>query len=239
MIGGDKSGAFPEPHRLDHAIGIDPQIDGAHAPGMVPLNLSRLRPAYYTGNLHKWVCAPKGAAFLWVREDLQAGIQPPVISHGNNRTRPGFTEFQDRSDWCGTFDPTAWFCAGEAIRWMGSVLPGGWSEVRRRNHALVVKARRLLCRRLDLAPPCPESMLGSLATLPLPARLQGTPPGGNKIDADQSRLFDEFRIEVPFSRIGRPPLRHFRISAQLYNSISEYDALADAIDRLTASDAAR
>ena len=82
-------------------------------------------------------------------------------------------------------------------------------------------------------------MLGSLATLPLPARLQGTALGGNKIDADQSWLFDEFRIEVPFSRIGRLPLRHFPISAQLYNSIADYDALADAIDELTASGAAR
>jgi len=221
------------------ARGVDTLVDGAHAPGMVALNLTHLRPAYYTGNLHKWVCAPRGAAFLWVREDLQAGIQPPVISHGNNRRRPGFTEFQDRFDWCGTFDPTAWFCAGEAIRWMGSVLPGGWSEVRRRNHTLVVEARRLLCQRLDLVPPCPESMLGTLATLPLPARLQGIPPGGNKVDADQSRLFDEFRIEVPFSRIGRPPLRHFRISAQLYNSIADYDALANAIDKLRASGAAK
>ena len=214
------------------ARGVDTLVDGAHAPGMVPLNLTRLRPAYYTGNLHKWVCAPKGAAFLWVREDLQAGIQPPVISHGNNRTRPGFTEFQDRFDWCGTFDPTAWFCVGEAIRWMGSVLPGGWSDVRRRNHSLVVKARRLLCQRLDVAAPCPESMLGSMATLPLPTGLQGTPPGKHRIDADQSRLFGEFGIEVPFNRIGQPAVRHFRISAQLYNTLTDYEKLAEAMATL-------
>ncbi len=221
------------------ARGVDTLIDGAHAPGMVALNLSRLRSAYYTGNLHKWVCAPRGAAFLWVREDLQAVIQPPVISHGNNRRRPGFTEFQDRFDWCGTFDPTAWFCAGEAIRWMGSVLTGGWSEVRRRNHSLVVEARRLLCQRLDVAAPCPESMLGSMATLPLPERLQNRPRGKSRIEEDQQRLFNEFGIEVPFNRIGQPAVRHFRISAQLYNSIADYDALADAIDKLTASDAAK
>lgn len=221
------------------ARGVDTLVDGAHAPGMVPLNLTRLRPAYYTGNLHKWVCAPKGAAFLWVREDLQACLQPAVISHGNNRTRPGFTEFQDRFDWCGTFDPTAWFCVGEAIRWMGSLLPGGWTEARRRNHSLVVEARRLLCNRLGLVPPCPESMLGSMATLPLPAGLQETPPGKHKVDADQSRVFDDFGIEVPFNRIGRPLVRHFRVSAQLYNSIADYEALADAIDKLKAADAAR
>jgi isopenicillin-N epimerase len=209
------------------ARGVDALIDGAHAPGMVPLNLTRLRPAYYTGNLHKWVCAPKGAAFLWVREDLQAGIQPPVISHGNNRTRPGFTEFQDRFDWCGTFDPTAWFCVGDAIRWMGSLLPGGWAEVRRRNHTLVVAGRRLLCERLGVEPPCPESMLGSLAALPFPERLQNRPRGKNKIEDEQQRLFDKFKIEVPFNRIRS--LRHFRISAQLYNSMANYEALADAL----------
>ena len=98
--------------------GIRTLVDGAHAPGMVRIDLQKLRPSYYTGNLHKWVCAPKGAAFLWAREDVQAGLQPPVISHGNNRPRSGYSEFQDRFDWVGTFDPTAWLCVGEAIRWM-------------------------------------------------------------------------------------------------------------------------
>ena len=214
---------------------VDTLVDGAHAPGMLPLNLGRLRPAYYAGNLHKWVCAPKGAAFLWVREDRQASIQPAVISHGNNRKRAGFTGFQDRFDWCGTFDPTAWFCVGEAIRWMGSLLPDGWAEVRRRNHSLVVAARRLLSKRLGIVPPCPESMLGSLATLPLPERLQGKPVGSGKIDADQLRLFDEFGIEVPFSRIGQPAVRHFRISAQIYNTIADYEKLGDAMGRLSAA----
>jgi isopenicillin-N epimerase len=89
------------------ARGVETLVDGAHAPGMLPLDLSELRPAAYTGNLHKWVCAPKGAAFLWVREDHQAGIQPAVVSHGNNTPRPGFSAFQDRFDWAGTFDPSA------------------------------------------------------------------------------------------------------------------------------------
>src|SRR5207249_10842501 len=79
--------------------GVDALVDGAHAPGMLPLNLTRLRPAYYTGNLHKWVCAPKGAGFLWVRPDRQGDVHPPVISHGHNTPRPGFTVFQDRFDW--------------------------------------------------------------------------------------------------------------------------------------------
>ncbi|MGH7972301.1 MAG: aminotransferase class V-fold PLP-dependent enzyme, partial [Limisphaerales bacterium] len=120
--------------------GVDTLVDGAHAPGMVPLDLSRLNPAYYTANLHKWVCAPKGAAFLWAREDKQENLQPAVVSHGNNTPRPDYSAFQDRFDWAGTLDPTAWFCAGDALAWMGRLLPGGWREVRKRNHALVVRA---------------------------------------------------------------------------------------------------
>jgi isopenicillin-N epimerase len=213
------------------ARGVPTLVDGAHAPGMVPLNLARLRPAYYTGNLHKWVCAPKGAAFLWAREDLQDDLQPTIISHGNNRRRSGFTPFQDRFDWPGTFDPTAWMCVGEAIRWMGSLLPGGWPEVRARNHALAVQARTLLCARWNVEAPCPPTMLGSMAAVPLPARLQARPPNG-KIDADQLRLYDEVGLEVPFSRFGSPPVRYLRVSAQLYNTIHQYHRLARAVETL-------
>ncbi len=142
------------------ARGIETLVDGAHAPGMLPLNLARLRPAYYTANLHKWVCAPKGAAFLWVREDLQKRMQPPVVSHGNNTPRPGYTPFQDRFDWAGTFDPIAWMCVGPAIEWMRKLLPDGWAGVRRRNHQLLFAGCRLLLERLKIAPPCPESLLG-------------------------------------------------------------------------------
>lgn len=213
------------------ARGVEVLIDGAHAPGMLPLNLRELRPTYYTANLHKWVCAPKGAAFLWVREDRQDEVQPAVISHGNNRPRPGFTPFQDRFDWAGTFDPSAWFCVGEAIRFMGGLLPGGWPEIYQRNHDLVVSARRMLCEWWQVEPPCPEQLLGSLAAIPLPERFQSVPPCG-KIDSEQLRLYDEFGIEVPFNRFGQPERRWLRISAQLYNSAADYEYLAAALDRL-------
>jgi isopenicillin-N epimerase len=211
--------------------GVDTLVDGAHAPGMLPLALHKLQAAYYTGNLHKWVCAPKGAAFLWVREDKQSDLQPAVVSHGNNTPRPGYSPFQDRFDWAGTFDPTPWFCVGEAIPWLEGLLPGGWPELRLRNHQLAVSARRMLCQHLDVAPPCPESMLGSMATVPLPHRFQGAPRSG-KIDEEQLRLYDAFRVEVPFFRIGIRELRCLRISAHLYNSPKDYCFLAKSLSLL-------
>ncbi len=213
------------------ARGVDTLVDGAHAPGMLRLDLSQLRPAYYTGNLHKWVCAPKGAAFLWAREDRQGALNPVVISHGQNRAREGHTPFQDRFDWPGTFDPSAWFCVGKAIEWMGNLLPGGWNELRRRNHDLAVQGRQLLCDRLGVEAPCPAAMLGSMATIPLPDRFQDVPPSG-RIDAEQLRLYDEFGIEVPFSRMGQRALRCFRVSAQIYNSPAEFTYLADVLSCL-------
>lgn len=211
--------------------GIDVLVDGAHAPGMVPLNISKLCPAFYTGNLHKWVCAPKGAAFLWVREERQGEIQPAVVSHGNNRSRPGHTPFQDRFDWAGTVDPSPWFCVAETLLWMDGLLPEGWPEVRRRNRDLAIQARRLLCRELSIEPPCPESMLGSMATLPLPESFQTVPRNG-KIDREQLQLYDRYKIEVPFSRFGEPERRWFRISAQLHNTLADYQYLADCLRRL-------
>jgi isopenicillin-N epimerase len=213
--------------------GVDVLIDGAHAPGMVRLDMARLRPAYYTANLHKWVCAPKGAAFLWVREDKQDTVQPAVISHGNNRARAGYSAFQDRFDWAGTLDPTPWFCAGEAIRFIGELVPGGWREVRRRNHTLAVEARRMLCQRLEVQAPSPEGMLGSLASIPLPEQWQNRQPDG-RIDAEQIRLHDEFGIEVPFMRTREPKRRYLRISAHLYNTMAEYEYLAYAVRALLA-----
>ena len=210
------------------ARGVEVVIDGAHAPGMLPLQVARLGAAYYTGNLHKWACAPKGAAFLWVREDKQKEMQPAVVSHGHNTPRPGFSSFQDRFDWAGTADPTAWLSVPEAINCLEQLYPGGWPAIREANHQLAVSARRLLCEALEIQPPCPEKMLGAMATLPLPEPFQGRPKSG-KIDAEQLRLYDEFGIEVPLFRFGAPECRYFRVSAHLHNSLAEYNYLAQAL----------
>ena len=211
------------------ARGIDCLVDGAHAPGSVPLDLDGLRPAYYTGNLHKWVCAPKGAGFLYVRPDRQERIRPAVISHGENTRRPGRSHFHDRFDWPGTLDPTAWLAVPDAIRFGASLHPGGWPELYDQNRALAAAGRALVAGRLGVALPAPNALLASMATIPLPDSIQRASFTADRIDPLQTRLLEHYRIEVPIVRWGEPARRYVRLSAQAYNSTEDYRALAAAL----------
>jgi isopenicillin-N epimerase len=188
---------------------------------MVPLNLEAIGAAYYTGNCHKWLCAPKGAAFLYVRPDRQDIIRPLTVSHGANSPRTDRSRFLLEFDWMGTDDPTAFLSVPVALDVIGSLLPGGWPEVMARNRQLAIAARQRLCEAIAVELPAPASMLGSLAAIPLP---QGFP-------ADlQPQLYQRLGIQVPvFDWNGQ---RILRISAQLYNSLDRYDKLAHALQQL-------
>src|SRR5207245_108636 len=138
--------------------GIETLVDGAHAPGMLPLELDRLGAAWYTGNLHKWVCAPKGSAFLHTRKDRQAGIRPNTISHGANAEIPSrlaTTRYRAEFDWQGTLDPTPWLAVPDALRFIGGLVDDGWPAVMTRNHGLTIRAREVLAEALDLPPAVP------------------------------------------------------------------------------------
>jgi isopenicillin-N epimerase len=212
--------------------GVDVLVDGAHAPGMVELDLEGLGAAYYSGNCHKWLCAPKGAAFLYVREDLRNSVRPLVISHGANASADRRSRFHLEHDWTGTCDPTAWLSVPAAIAEIGSMVEGGWGEVLRRNHDLAVAARELLCEVLEIDPACPDSMVGSLATIVLPDSAGGEKRDAFSRDALQDALYREWSIEVPVIPWPSPPGRLLRISAQLYNSIGQYEYLAQALRAL-------
>lgn len=214
------------------ARGVETLVDGAHGPGMVPLSLRSLGAGYYTGNCHKWLCSPKGAAFLYVRRDLQAGVTPLAVSHGRNSPRTDRSRHRLLFDWTGTFDPTAALCVPEALRVMGNMLPGGWPEVMASNRAKALAARKLLCERLKVAPACPEEMVGSMAVVTLPSGYPERPEPPLYLDPLHLRLFDEHRIEVPIVAWPKPPHRHVRVSAQLYNTPDEYVALAEALEVL-------
>jgi isopenicillin-N epimerase len=194
---------------------VETLVDGAHAPGMVEVQLSQLGAAYYTGNAHKWLCAPKGAAFLHVRRDRQAALHANVISHGYPNG------FQAEFDWTGTFDPTAWLCITESLRHLGEVVPGGWPQLMRRNRDLVLRARALLLNSLQLESPCPESMIGSMASIPLPPAPIGSPAAS----LDSEGLHHWFRERGIETWLSPHPVPLLRLSAQLYNNYAQFERL--------------
>jgi isopenicillin-N epimerase len=217
-----------------HASGVAVLVDGAHAPGMIPVDIETLAPEYYAANCHKWICSPKGAGFLYVRRDLQHEVRPAVISHGANSGLEGNARFREEFEWMGTRDITPWLTVPVALEFMGTVLPGGWDEVRARNHALVVEARNLLIDTLNITPPCPDAMLGSLAALHLPeikALKPSVATSALGLDPIQEALFHDHKIEVPVLVCPESGGRIFRVSAQLYNTIDDYARLAKALQQ--------
>lgn len=215
------------------ARGVETLVDGAHAPGMLDLDLPALGATYYTGNCHKWLCAPKGAGFLYVRPDRQEQVRPVVTSHGANTPRPGRSRFHDEFDWTGTADPTPYLCVPVALETMAALVPGGWEEVRRRNRELALEGRRILAAALGVPPPAPEEMIGTLVAFPLPDGASAAPPSSPLYaDSLQDELLARYRIEVPVVPWPAPPKRLIRISAQLYNSADQYRKLGEALREL-------
>ena len=215
--------------------GVESLVDGAHAPGMIPLDLKSLGAAYYSANCHKWLCAPKGSAFLWVRRDCQPSIHPLTISHGAVGERPGRTRFRLEFDWTGTQDPTAWLTVPKAIEYLGGLVPGGWPALMARNRALALEARRMLCAAAGTEPACPDEMIGTLASVILPDGVT-TEAGWRVPDPLKARLYDGNGIEVPIFRWPAPPRRLVRISAQLYNHPEQYVRLADVLRKELAAE---
>lgn len=212
--------------------GVEVLVDGAHAPGMLPLDLKALGASYYTGNCHKWLCAPKGSAFLYLRRDVRAKVRPLTTSHGANSTRQDRSFLKLEFDWTGTGDPTPYAVIPGCIDFLEGLYPEGAREFMRRNHDLAVWAMEYLCRTFDAPVPCDPDMLGSMATVPvLPP---GLPPaaGGVSRDPIQERLYQEFQIEVPVVRWPSQEFRAVRVSAQAYNTEDDYKRLARAIEAI-------
>lgn len=210
--------------------GIDTLVDGAHAPGYLPLNVAAINPAYYTGNFHKWCCAPKGSAFLWVRADRREGMQPLSISHGMNSTRTDRSRFRLEFDYTGSADMSAWLVTPECIDRVAEMVVGGWPAIRRQSREMALAARRLMMERFGTGPTCPESMVGAMATVAIPPRAasEGEATAGYH-DPLWERLIAEWGIQVPVLPFPEPPRRHVRVSAAVYNRPEQYAYLADAI----------
>lgn len=203
--------------------GVETLIDGAHAPGMVDLDIEAIGAAYYAANFHKWLCAPKGAAMLWVRRDMQGRIVPCVVSHGF--AAPKEQRFQEMFDWTGTSDPSAWLCIPDAMREMADLVSGGWRTIRKNNRDLALYARDVLCGALGIDKPAPDDMIGALASIPLPPGPMGRRPADGPLY--QALVQAGFETLVVPSPDGQGRL--LRVSAQLYNSPDQYERLAQTL----------
>jgi isopenicillin-N epimerase len=194
--------------------GIVTVIDGAHVPGHLPLNLRELDPDFYAGNCHKWLCAPKGAGFLYVRRELQRDVHPLMFSWGYEADDPTFVARHEQQ---GTRDPSAYLTVPYAIDWQAE---HGWDDVRARCHELARRA----AGELGLDPVVPgtrHGLYGQMVALRLP----------DDAPADlQARLFDEHRIEIPVADRVSPRL--IRASFQGYNDEADLERLKAALAAL-------
>jgi isopenicillin-N epimerase len=209
---------------------LEPQVpvlvDGAHGPGQVHLALDELGASWYAGNLHKWVCAPKGAGFLHTRHDRIEMTVPAVISHGYNARVDGPIErYHALFDWLGTDDFSSWAVLPDVFKLVGALDPAGWDGVLKRNHDLVLEGRRIVADATGSVLPAPDHMIGSMASVSLPDAT-GVPMG------DQSPLMGELS-DQGFSVIVQVwpewPHQLIRVSAHLYNTPDDYRALADRL----------
>lgn len=206
--------------RRARAAGIVTVIDGAHAPGQVPLDLEALGADFYAGNCHKWMCAPKGAGFLYARREVQGLLQPLVVSWGWRPEKPGPSRFIDEHEWQGTRDIAAYLAVPAAIAFFAA---HGWEAVRASCHRLVTAARAALNAATGQPALCPEgpAWYGQMASVFLP---------GCDAEATSHRLREEFGVEVPIWQWGDRQL--LRVSVQGYNSPGDVDALVEAVQRV-------
>jgi len=201
--------------------GILTIVDGVHAPGQIPLRLDNLGADFYVGNLHKWLCAPKGAGFLFARPEVQHLLKPLVVSWGYEAENPSPSKFIDHHEWTGTRDIAAYLSVQEAIEYQRG---HDWAKVRLTCHELVREAQENICALTGLAPlSSPRSEFGNaglqMAAAPLPATTD--------LDALKNSLYDEYRIEVPLILWNGRKL--IRMSVQGYNTRRDVEKLVEAL----------
>lgn len=207
-------------------LGILTVVDGAHAPGQIPLDLDDLSPDFYVGNCHKWMLGPKGAGFLYARPEVQEMIQPLVVSWGYHASTDSTTgsQFLDFLQWTGTRDPSAVFSIPAAIKFMQDY---DWPTVQSQCHALLTQAIDQICdlTQLESLYPFGSNLYHQMGVAPLPKWVD--------LDDLKSKLYSEFKVEVPLIEWNNRKL--VRISIQAYNTQEDCDALLQGISYLLSS----
>jgi isopenicillin-N epimerase len=209
--------------RRARLAGIRTIVDGAHAPGQIPVDLAKTGADFYTGNCHKWMMSPKGAGFLHAREEVQHLIEPLVVSWGYNAEEDFTTgsAFIDYLQWTGTRDPAAALSVPAAIQFMEE---HQWDEVRLACTELLGSALSQIEMVTGLPPLYPDdrNFFTQMAVAQLPPETD--------VKLLKTRLYDEFRVEVPIFEWNM--LKLVRISVQGYNTQEDVDALVDGLERL-------
>ncbi len=209
--------------------GVDTIVDGAHGPGQVVVDVASIGAAAYTGNAHKWMCAPKGSGFLSLRPDLRDRVRPLVTSHGEQHRRPGRSHLHDRFDWLGTDDLTAYLVIPEALSILEEMVDGGWDEIRRRNHQLAIEGRAMLDG-IGAIPVAPTQMVGSMAALLL-GEVTGPEEAERAAESLGRELSETHGVEVAVTwRHGSPEV-YVRLSAHLHTGRADFERLVDAVQR--------
>lgn len=200
-----------------HAAGVPVLVDGAHAPAQVDLYLRALGADWYAGNCHKWLCAPKGSAFLWAAPERQADMHPTTISHGFG------SGYLEEFDWTGTRDPSAYLCVDTAIDFHARL---GGPALRARNIALAAEAAGLVARRLHTETGGSTEMAGAMGIVRLPVPGEAT---AERAVAVRRHLLDA-GTDAPVHAISGS--LWLRISAFAYNELEDYQRLAALLPRV-------
>jgi isopenicillin-N epimerase len=195
--------------------GVPVLVDGAHAPGQLPVDLEQLGADFWVGNLHKWVCAPKASAVLQVAPQWRESLRPLVASHGV------FDGYRQAFDWTGTRDPSALLAAPAALSFFARA---GWQSVRTRNNELARAGAELVAEsiRTQTGAAAESGLAASMQVVQLPRQLSEA-----EARMLESRLFDEYHVVLPVTWLGG--YHWLRLSAQLYNTLGDYERLAAAL----------
>lgn len=222
--------------------GVATLVDAAHGPGAIEMDVESLGADFLTSNCHKWLCSPKGSAFLHVRAEHQRGFRPLALSNFA-RAKAGAKErskFNLEFDYIGTDDPTARLAIADAVELVPGCAGRSWGEIVRHNRALVMRGRDVLLSRLGMSAPASDELIGPLAVVPLP----DVSPARRGAVADRPTLYSnalqdalvarhgiQVPVWVPSAYLGLPfdGKRYIRLSAQVYNTVEEYGFLAEAV----------
>lgn len=210
---------FPAKEICERAkeLGLITIVDGAHVPGHIELDLSELKADFYTGTMHKWMLAPKGNSFLYVKKEFQQMLDPLVVSWGYESDTPGASRFLDYHEHQGTRDYSAFLTAPAAIGFLKAI---DWKRSAADSRQLILDNYRRFCDLLGTEPICPvsEEFLGQMCSIPV---------NTSNASGLKETLFSKYRIEIPVMRLNGKT--YLRISTHVYVSQSDIDALFDAL----------